>query len=166
MAAFCCPLGEPASSEESVWHPFDRLSSDTSHRAKGRSAQKEPARGRDRSHWDNSARASSTSSAPRSLPSQRRSDPQAAGPSSPTFLSVVWRARGGSQPGHSIKRDCLGPAGAGEAGGRHVVTGRRNSGAEPGGGGRSRLSAHGWAARSAVGKNQSPAPKFITAFYE
>ena len=66
--AFCCPLGEPASSEESVWHGFARLSLDTSHRAKGRSAQKEPARGRDSSHRDRSARASSTSSAPSSLP--------------------------------------------------------------------------------------------------
>lgn len=41
MAAFCCSPREPGSSEESVWHPFARLSSDTSHRAKGRRPQKE-----------------------------------------------------------------------------------------------------------------------------
>ena len=68
--------------------------------------------GRDRSHWDNSARASSTSRAPSSFPPWRRSDLQAVGPASPTFLTAVWRARRGSQPGNGSKRDCPGPAGA------------------------------------------------------
>ena len=116
--------------------------------------------GRDRSHWDNSACASSTSCAPSSFPPQRRSDLQAVGPASPTFLSAVWRARDGSQPGNGSKRDCPGPAGAAEAGGRHEVSGRRSPKAERA----PCLSAQGGAARSAAGKNQVPPPLFITAF--